>query len=122
MAEVAKKKNSCHNCWSTDHYASKFSKKKKKIYAIEKVQEEEIQEKDSESYSIGDSFGESSDYDQDPLEKYLVVYQEETQPEIQEEQLEEGLPHESANKYLCKQTQGAQSFLVKPTKEWNTFM
>ncbi|MBW0583723.1 hypothetical protein O181_123438 [Austropuccinia psidii MF-1] len=37
VAEVAKKKNSCHNCGSTDHYANNCPKAKKKVYAIEKV-------------------------------------------------------------------------------------
>ncbi|MBW0550933.1 hypothetical protein O181_090648 [Austropuccinia psidii MF-1] len=41
VAEVAKKKNSCHNCGSTGHYANNFPKAKKKVYAIEKVPEEE---------------------------------------------------------------------------------
>ncbi|MBW0549686.1 hypothetical protein O181_089401 [Austropuccinia psidii MF-1] len=49
VAEVAKRKNSCHNCGSTDHYANKFPKAKKKVYAIEKVPE------DSESGSMGDA-------------------------------------------------------------------
>ncbi|MBW0466597.1 hypothetical protein O181_006312 [Austropuccinia psidii MF-1] len=40
VAEVAKKKNSCHNCGSTDHYSNNCSKAKKKVYAIEKVPEE----------------------------------------------------------------------------------
>ncbi|MBW0506682.1 hypothetical protein O181_046397 [Austropuccinia psidii MF-1] len=37
VAEVAKKKNSCYNCGSTDHHANNCPKAKKKIYAIEKV-------------------------------------------------------------------------------------
>ncbi|MBW0479824.1 hypothetical protein O181_019539 [Austropuccinia psidii MF-1] len=37
VEEVAKKKNSCHNCGSTDYYANSFPKAKKKVYAIEKV-------------------------------------------------------------------------------------
>ncbi|MBW0523658.1 hypothetical protein O181_063373 [Austropuccinia psidii MF-1] len=40
VAEVAKKKSSCHNCGSTDHYANNCPKEKKKVYAIEKVPEE----------------------------------------------------------------------------------
>ncbi|MBW0474995.1 hypothetical protein O181_014710 [Austropuccinia psidii MF-1] len=34
VAEVIKKKNSCHNCGSTDHYANNCPKAKKKVYAI----------------------------------------------------------------------------------------
>ncbi|MBW0467299.1 hypothetical protein O181_007014 [Austropuccinia psidii MF-1] len=39
VAEVTKKKNSCHNCCSTDHYANNCPKAKKKVYSIEKVTE-----------------------------------------------------------------------------------
>ncbi|MBW0557758.1 hypothetical protein O181_097473 [Austropuccinia psidii MF-1] len=38
VAEVAKKKNSCHNCGSTNHYANNCPKAKKQVYAIEKSQ------------------------------------------------------------------------------------
>ncbi|MBW0466533.1 hypothetical protein O181_006248 [Austropuccinia psidii MF-1] len=41
VAEVTKKKNSCHNCGSTDHHGRSCPKAKKKVYAIEKVPEEE---------------------------------------------------------------------------------
>ncbi|MBW0503331.1 hypothetical protein O181_043046 [Austropuccinia psidii MF-1] len=34
VAEVTKKKISCHNCGSTDHYANNCPKAKKKVYAI----------------------------------------------------------------------------------------
>ncbi|MBW0574525.1 hypothetical protein O181_114240 [Austropuccinia psidii MF-1] len=34
VTEVAKKKNSCHNCGSTHHYAKNCPKAKKKVYAI----------------------------------------------------------------------------------------
>ncbi|MBW0531148.1 hypothetical protein O181_070863 [Austropuccinia psidii MF-1] len=39
MAEVNKKKNTFHNCGSTDHYANNCPKAKKKVYAIEQVPE-----------------------------------------------------------------------------------
>ncbi|MBW0530761.1 hypothetical protein O181_070476 [Austropuccinia psidii MF-1] len=48
VAEVANKKKSCHNCGSTAHYANNFPKAKKKVYAIEKVPEEEYPTEDSE--------------------------------------------------------------------------
>ncbi|MBW0555194.1 hypothetical protein O181_094909 [Austropuccinia psidii MF-1] len=41
VAEVAKKRNSCHNCGSTNDYYNNCLKAKKKVYAIEKVPEEE---------------------------------------------------------------------------------
>ncbi|MBW0474729.1 hypothetical protein O181_014444 [Austropuccinia psidii MF-1] len=66
VAEVDKKKNSCHNCGSTDHYANNCPKAKKKVYAIEKVPEDESPTEDSESYSIGNAIRELSDDDQDP--------------------------------------------------------
>ncbi|MBW0593514.1 hypothetical protein O181_133229 [Austropuccinia psidii MF-1] len=56
------------------------------------------------------------DYDQDPKEEFLVEYQEETPLEIQDIQLEAGMPQDIANKNLCKRTQDAQTFLVTPTK------
>ncbi|MBW0566208.1 hypothetical protein O181_105923 [Austropuccinia psidii MF-1] len=52
VAEVAKKKNSFHNCGSTDHYFNKCPKAKKKVYAIDKVPEEESPTEDSESDSM----------------------------------------------------------------------
>ncbi|MBW0593659.1 hypothetical protein O181_133374, partial [Austropuccinia psidii MF-1] len=115
-AEVAKKKNSCHNCGSTDHYANNCPKAKKKVYAIKKVPEEKSPIEDSESDSMGDSIREPSDDGQDPREEFLVEYQEETPLEIQDIQLEAGISQDTANKNLCKHTQYAQTFLVTPTK------
>ncbi|MBW0543329.1 hypothetical protein O181_083044 [Austropuccinia psidii MF-1] len=68
LAEVAKKKNSCHNCCSTDHYAKNCQKEKKKVYSIEKVPGEESPTEDSGSGSMGDSIREQSDQEQDPRE------------------------------------------------------
>ncbi|MBW0490935.1 hypothetical protein O181_030650 [Austropuccinia psidii MF-1] len=76
MAEVTKKKNPCHNCGSTDHYANNCPKAKKKFYAIEKVPEERSPTEDSESDSMGDAIREQSDEDQDPREDFIVEYQE----------------------------------------------
>ncbi|MBW0477498.1 hypothetical protein O181_017213 [Austropuccinia psidii MF-1] len=47
---------------------------------------------------------------------FLVECQEETPLEIQDIQLEAGMPQDTANKNLCKHTQDAQTFLVTPTK------
>ncbi|MBW0550800.1 hypothetical protein O181_090515 [Austropuccinia psidii MF-1] len=55
VAEVTKKKNSCHNCGSTDHHANNCPKEKKKFYFIDKVPEEETQTEDSESDSMVDA-------------------------------------------------------------------
>ncbi|MBW0467355.1 hypothetical protein O181_007070 [Austropuccinia psidii MF-1] len=116
VAEVTKKKNSCHNCGSTDHYDNNFPKEKKKVYAIEKVPEEEIPTEDSESDSMGDTIREQSDEEKDPRKEFLVEYQEETALDIQDIQIEACMPQDTANKNLCKHTQDAQTFLVTPTK------
>ncbi|MBW0508910.1 hypothetical protein O181_048625 [Austropuccinia psidii MF-1] len=58
VSEVTKKNNSCPNCGSTDHFANDYPKAKKKVYAIEKVPEEESPTEDSESDSMGDAIGE----------------------------------------------------------------
>ncbi|MBW0486425.1 hypothetical protein O181_026140 [Austropuccinia psidii MF-1] len=101
---------------STDHYANNFPKAKKKVYAVEKVPEEESPAEDSESDSMGDAIREQSDEEQDPREEFIVEYQEETPLEIQDIQLEAGMPQDTSNKNLCKHTQDAQTFLFQPTK------
>ncbi|MBW0561373.1 hypothetical protein O181_101088 [Austropuccinia psidii MF-1] len=116
VAEVSKKKISCHNCGSAHHYANNCPKAKIKVYAIEKVSEEESPTEDSESDSMGDAIRGPPDDDQDTREEFLVEYQEEYPLEIQDIQLEEGMPHDTANKNLCKHTQDAQTFLVTPTR------
>ncbi|MBW0544361.1 hypothetical protein O181_084076 [Austropuccinia psidii MF-1] len=74
VEEVAKKKNSCRNCGSTDHYANNCLKEKKKVYAIEKVPEEEFSTEDSQSDSMVDAIREQSDDDKDAREEFLVEY------------------------------------------------
>ncbi|MBW0486301.1 hypothetical protein O181_026016 [Austropuccinia psidii MF-1] len=88
VAEIAKKKNSCHNCGPKDHYANNCPKEKKKVYAIEEVPEEESPTEDSESDYIGDAIREQSDDEQNPREEFLVEYQGETPLEIQDIPLE----------------------------------
>ncbi|MBW0473877.1 hypothetical protein O181_013592 [Austropuccinia psidii MF-1] len=63
-----------------------------------------------------DAIRKQSDEEKDPREEFLVEYQEETPPEIQDIQLEAGMPQDTANKNLCKHTQDAQTFLATPTK------
>ncbi|MBW0467722.1 hypothetical protein O181_007437 [Austropuccinia psidii MF-1] len=116
VEEVAKKNNSSHNCGSKDHYSNNFSKAKKKVYSIEKVPGKEYPTEDSESDSMGDAIREKSDEDQELREEVLVEYQEEKPMEIQDIQLEIGMPQDTANKNLCKHTKDAQPFLVTPTK------
>ncbi|MBW0560149.1 hypothetical protein O181_099864 [Austropuccinia psidii MF-1] len=113
---MAKKKISCHNCGSKDHYSNNCPKAKKRIYAIGNILEEESPTEDSQSDSMGDAIKDQSDDDQDPREELLVEYQEETPLEIQDIQLEEGMPQDTANKTFCKHTQDAQTFLVTLTK------
>ncbi|MBW0587415.1 hypothetical protein O181_127130 [Austropuccinia psidii MF-1] len=105
MTEVTKNKNTCHKCGSIDHNANNCPMAKKKVYAIEKVPQEESPTEDSESDSMGDAIREQSDDDQDPREEFLVKYQEETQIEIQDIQLKAGMPQDTENKNLFKNTQ-----------------
>ncbi|MBW0527630.1 hypothetical protein O181_067345 [Austropuccinia psidii MF-1] len=107
VAEVEKKRNSCHNFGSTDHYANNCPKAKKKVYAIEKVPEEESSTAVSKSDFMGDAIREQSDDEQDPREEFLVEYQGETPLEIQDIQLEAGIPQDTSSKNLCKHTQDA---------------
>ncbi|MBW0485926.1 hypothetical protein O181_025641 [Austropuccinia psidii MF-1] len=92
VAEVSKKKNSCHN-----------------------LPEEESPTQDYESDSMGDAIREPRDDDQDPREEFLVEYQEEAPVEIQDIHLEAGMPQDPANKNIYKHTQDAQTFLITPT-------
>ncbi|MBW0500515.1 hypothetical protein O181_040230 [Austropuccinia psidii MF-1] len=87
VAEVTKKKNTCHNCGSTDHYANHCPKAKKSVYAIENVPEEESPTEDYESDSMEDAIREPSDEEKYPREEFLVEYQEETPLEPQDIQL-----------------------------------
>ncbi|MBW0477373.1 hypothetical protein O181_017088 [Austropuccinia psidii MF-1] len=116
MAEVTKKKNTSHNCGSTDHYGNKCKKEKKKVYAIEQIPQEASPTEDYESDSMGNAIREQSDDYQDAREEFLVEYHEETQIEIQDIQLEAGMPKYTTNKTLCKHTQDEQTFLVTPDK------
>ncbi|MBW0511730.1 hypothetical protein O181_051445 [Austropuccinia psidii MF-1] len=65
---------------------------------------------------MGDAIREQSDEKQDPREEFLVEYQKETPLELQDIQLEAGMPQDTAKKSLCKHTQDAQAFLVTTTK------
>ncbi|MBW0570519.1 hypothetical protein O181_110234 [Austropuccinia psidii MF-1] len=116
VAEVAKKKNSYHNCGSTDHFSNNCPKAKKKVYAIKQFPEEESPTEDSESESISDAIIEQCDEDQDPREEFLVEYQEETQLEIQDIQLESGMPQDTESKNWCKHTPYSKTFLVTQAK------
>ncbi|MBW0541932.1 hypothetical protein O181_081647 [Austropuccinia psidii MF-1] len=71
---------------------------------------------ESDSDSMGDAIREQSDEEKEPKEEFLVEYQGETPIEIQDIQLETGMPQDTANKNLCKHTQDAQTFLITPTK------
>ncbi|MBW0484428.1 hypothetical protein O181_024143 [Austropuccinia psidii MF-1] len=69
-----------------------------KFYAIENIPEAEFPSKDSESDLMGDACREQSDVEKDQREELLLEYQEETPLEIQEIQLEAGMPHNNAKK------------------------
>ncbi|MBW0509506.1 hypothetical protein O181_049221 [Austropuccinia psidii MF-1] len=74
VADMTKKKNSCHNCGSTDHYANNYPTERKKVYAIEKFPEKEPSTGDYDSDSMGDSIREPSDYDQDPKAELVETW------------------------------------------------
>ncbi|MBW0498185.1 hypothetical protein O181_037900 [Austropuccinia psidii MF-1] len=107
VAEVAKKRNSCHDCGSTDHYANNCPKAKKNVYSIEKYQRRNPQQR-----ILTQNLWEM------PSENNLMKSktQEETPLETQDINLEAGMPQDTANKALCKHTQDAQTFLVTPNK------
>ncbi|MBW0551051.1 hypothetical protein O181_090766 [Austropuccinia psidii MF-1] len=65
---------------------------------------------------MGDAIREQSEEEKDSREEFLVEYQVENPLEIQDIQLEAGMPQDTSNKNLCKHTQDSQSFLVTPTK------
>ncbi|MBW0587292.1 hypothetical protein O181_127007 [Austropuccinia psidii MF-1] len=65
---------------------------------------------------MGDAIREPSDVDQDPRETFLVEYQEEHPQEVQDIQLEAGMPQDTANKTLCNHTQDSETFLVTTSK------
>ncbi|MBW0530459.1 hypothetical protein O181_070174 [Austropuccinia psidii MF-1] len=106
----------CHNLGSTDNYANNYPTENKKVYAIEKVPEEEYPKWDLESDSMGDAIREQSDEEKDPREEFLVEFQEEAPLEIQDIQLKEGIPQDTANKSWSKHTQDSHKFVVTPTK------
>ncbi|MBW0547360.1 hypothetical protein O181_087075 [Austropuccinia psidii MF-1] len=116
VAEVEKKKNSFHNCGSTDHCANNCPKEKEKVYAIEKVPEEESPTEAYDSDSMGDAIREKSDEEQDPREEFLVEYQEETPLEIQ-------ACHETLQRKTCANPHKMHkhSWSHQP-KEWHTYM
>ncbi|MBW0511069.1 hypothetical protein O181_050784 [Austropuccinia psidii MF-1] len=97
-------------------------RQRKKVYAIEKVPDEESPTEDSDLDSMGDAIREQSDDDQDPREEFLVEYQEETPLEMQDMQLESGIPQDTSTK-TCANTHKMHkhSWLHQP-KEWNTYM
>ncbi|MBW0488343.1 hypothetical protein O181_028058 [Austropuccinia psidii MF-1] len=72
VAEVTKKKNSCQNIGSIDHYSNNCPKAKKKFYDIEKVPEEESSIENFQSDSMGDAIRDQSDEEQEPREEFMM--------------------------------------------------
>ncbi|MBW0570657.1 hypothetical protein O181_110372 [Austropuccinia psidii MF-1] len=58
--------------WFNRPLCQQLSKGKEKIYAIDKVPEEESPTEDSESDSMGDAIREQSDEEEEPREEFLV--------------------------------------------------
>ncbi|MBW0534592.1 hypothetical protein O181_074307 [Austropuccinia psidii MF-1] len=94
----------------------------KKVYAIEKVPEDESPTEDSSSDSMGNGIREQSDEEQDPREEFLVEYQEETPLEIQDIQLEAGMPQDTSNKNLGKIHRMHKHSCPHQPNEWHTYM
>ncbi|MBW0468830.1 hypothetical protein O181_008545 [Austropuccinia psidii MF-1] len=90
-------------------------RQRKKSMPLRKSQRRNPQHR-TQTQTLGDAIREQYDEEQDPREELLVEYQEETPLEIQDIQLEAGMPQDTSNKNLCKHTQDAQTFLVTPTK------
>ncbi|MBW0483174.1 hypothetical protein O181_022889 [Austropuccinia psidii MF-1] len=65
---------------------------------------------------MGDTIREQFDDEKDPREELVVEYQDKTPLEIQDIQLEAGMPKDTENKNLCKNTQDTQTLLVTPTE------
>ncbi|MBW0561802.1 hypothetical protein O181_101517 [Austropuccinia psidii MF-1] len=103
--------------WWKSQIIQKSSNGKEESLCFWKVQKEESPKEDSETDPIGAAIREQSDDYQKPREEFLVEYQEETQLDIQDIQLDAGIQQDTANKILCKHTQDAQTFLVTPTKQ-----
>ncbi|MBW0561602.1 hypothetical protein O181_101317 [Austropuccinia psidii MF-1] len=91
---------------------------KKKVYAIEKVPEEEFPTEDPDSDSMGDAIREQSDEEKDPREEFLVEYQEETPIEIQNIQLEAGMPQDTANRSEAHCDLVARKYLDNHFPNW----
>ncbi|MBW0473158.1 hypothetical protein O181_012873 [Austropuccinia psidii MF-1] len=100
VEKVTKNHNSCHNCGSTDDYGNNYPKAKNKVYAFGKFPQEESSTEDSDTDSMGDAIREQSDEEQNPREEFLVEYKEETPLEIQDIQLEAGMPQDTPNRNL----------------------
>ncbi|MBW0471965.1 hypothetical protein O181_011680 [Austropuccinia psidii MF-1] len=66
---------------------------------------------------MADAIREQYDEYHKSREEFLVEYQEGTQLEIQDIQLEAVITKDTANKNLCKHTQDAKLFLVTSTKQ-----
>ena len=75
--EAPRRRNTCHNCGSPDHYANNCPKGKKKIFAIEEESVEEHMEYKSDSDSMGNGLRQDSDSGSEPIEQYLLEYEDE---------------------------------------------
>ncbi|MBW0477349.1 hypothetical protein O181_017064 [Austropuccinia psidii MF-1] len=71
---------------------------------------------------MGDAIREPSDDDQYPREEFLVEYQEETPLEIQDIQLEAGVPQYTAKKTCANIHRKHKNSWSHQLKEWHTYM
>ncbi|MBW0568120.1 hypothetical protein O181_107835 [Austropuccinia psidii MF-1] len=99
-----------------DHYANNCPKEQKKVYAIEKVPEEESPTEDSESNSMGYAIREQSDDNQDPREELPGGIPRGNPTRNPRHTVGSRHATGDCHKNLCKHTQDAQTFLVTPTE------
>ncbi|MBW0509359.1 hypothetical protein O181_049074 [Austropuccinia psidii MF-1] len=114
--EARKNKVVYHNCVAKDHYANNFTETKEKIYEIDEGSEEEPVGKRSDSDRIRNGIREDPQSESQQIEAYIMECNEENSLDIQDIELNSGMPQVTSEKELCKHTLDEQTFLVKTKK------
>ncbi|MBW0486988.1 hypothetical protein O181_026703 [Austropuccinia psidii MF-1] len=115
LQDLRKRKNiGKYSPHKSNHYASKFPKAKK-IYAIEKVPEEEFPTEDSESDSMGDAIREQSD-EKRPKRGIPSTVPRGNTTRNSGNSVRSRHATRHCKKIFCKNTQDEQTFLVTQTR------